>query len=67
MDLNLCMLQLFKKLFEQETLLQNLDPHCLNYTALKSHPKAKNYARLSDEEELETDVLYAATRETHEK
>uniref|UniRef100_A0A3B5LDZ2 Ig-like domain-containing protein n=1 Tax=Xiphophorus couchianus TaxID=32473 RepID=A0A3B5LDZ2_9TELE len=50
-----------------ETLLQNLDPHCLNYTALKSHPKAKNYARLSDEEELETDVLYAATRETHEK
>ncbi|XP_027895178.1 uncharacterized protein LOC114158062 [Xiphophorus couchianus] len=46
---------------------ENLDPHCLNYTALKSHPKAKNYARLSDEEELETDVLYAATRETHEK
>uniref|UniRef100_A0A3B5LAP0 Ig-like domain-containing protein n=1 Tax=Xiphophorus couchianus TaxID=32473 RepID=A0A3B5LAP0_9TELE len=52
---------------QTETLLQNLDPHCLNYTALKSHPKAKNYARLSDEEELETDVLYAATRETHEK
>ncbi|XP_032437897.1 uncharacterized protein LOC116732069 [Xiphophorus hellerii] len=46
---------------------ENLDPHCLNYTVLKSHPKTKNYARLSDKKELETDVLYAATRETHEK
>ncbi|XP_023201725.1 uncharacterized protein LOC111610892 [Xiphophorus maculatus] len=46
---------------------ENLDLYSLNYMALKSHPKAKNYARLSDEEQLETDVLYAATRETHEK
>uniref|UniRef100_A0A3P9N1L4 Ig-like domain-containing protein n=1 Tax=Poecilia reticulata TaxID=8081 RepID=A0A3P9N1L4_POERE len=52
-------------LFEQANLLQNLDPDGLNYAALKSHPKAKNYTGLSDEKELETNVLYAATRETH--
>ncbi|XP_007555866.1 uncharacterized protein LOC103140589 [Poecilia formosa] len=46
---------------------ENLDPDCLNYAALKSHPKAKNYTRLSDEKELETNVLYAATRETHQE
>uniref|UniRef100_A0A3B3TWR3 Uncharacterized LOC106946837 n=1 Tax=Poecilia latipinna TaxID=48699 RepID=A0A3B3TWR3_9TELE len=55
------------QLFEQVNLLQNLDPDCLNYAALKSHPKAKNYTRLSDEKELETNVLYAATRETHQE
>uniref|UniRef100_A0A3B3WM72 Ig-like domain-containing protein n=1 Tax=Poecilia mexicana TaxID=48701 RepID=A0A3B3WM72_9TELE len=54
-------------LFEQANLLQNLDPDCLSYAALKSHPKAKNYTRLSDEKELETNVLYAATRETHQE
>uniref|UniRef100_A0A3B3TU95 Uncharacterized LOC106946837 n=1 Tax=Poecilia latipinna TaxID=48699 RepID=A0A3B3TU95_9TELE len=47
--------------------ISNLDPDCLNYAALKSHPKAKNYTRLSDEKELETNVLYAATRETHQE
>ncbi|XP_014847022.1 PREDICTED: uncharacterized protein LOC106920503 [Poecilia mexicana] len=46
---------------------ENLDPDCLSYAALKSHPKAKNYTRLSDEKELETNVLYAATRETHQE
>ncbi len=42
--------------------LQNLDSDALNYAALSFHPKAKSSRRPASEDQLEPNVVYAATR-----
>uniref|UniRef100_A0AAQ5YSP7 Ig-like domain-containing protein n=1 Tax=Amphiprion ocellaris TaxID=80972 RepID=A0AAQ5YSP7_AMPOC len=43
--------------------LQNSDPDTLNYAPLSFHPKMKDSRR--PEREMESNVVYAATRQTH--
>uniref|UniRef100_M4AA54 Uncharacterized LOC102226740 n=1 Tax=Xiphophorus maculatus TaxID=8083 RepID=M4AA54_XIPMA len=45
--------------------LQNLDSHIMNYAALSFPPKAKSNRSPVAERDLGTNVLYAATRQTH--
>uniref|UniRef100_A0A3B5LHG1 Ig-like domain-containing protein n=1 Tax=Xiphophorus couchianus TaxID=32473 RepID=A0A3B5LHG1_9TELE len=45
--------------------LQNLDSHIMNYAALSFPPKTKSNRSPVAERDLGTNVLYAATRQTH--